>query len=301
MGLAGQINTMPWQSSCTVKSIHNLIGIPFGHQLRHVSATDSLEWPVHVNVLWSWDIFVCHWFDGKTRTRHNAVVKMCMATKRHKLPLKTKPSLSSLTCLAQQQKSNNKCRPYRHKNQRHDGAVGRVRCRWAGSHFLSLLLFCFFLSSAVLEPLLLSGGSIPSALAPLMSGTHRNKRTRRKLGSQRGGVTEEARVPCLGEAVIRYGYFQIRHARLWDWKVTPPHHHHYPPNSTPPFKWEGAKWQGWLSLFYHGHTRLHARIPRGMHKVMHAKTNYFYTHFHTNSTSRCTALVEGQCCNAALP
>lgn len=44
---------------------------------------------------------------------------------------------------------------------------------------------------------------------------------------------------------------------------------------TPPCKWEGAKWQGWLSLFYHGHTCLHARIPHGTHKVTHAKTNYF--------------------------
>lgn len=71
-----------------------------------------------------------------------------------------------------------------------------------------------FLCPAEVEPLLLSGGSIPSTLAALMPGTHRNKRTRKKLGSQRGGVTEEARVPCLGEAVIRYGYFQIRHALL---------------------------------------------------------------------------------------
>lgn len=63
-------------------------------------------------------------------------------------------------------------------------------------------------------------------------------------GSPRAKVREwqRKRVACLGEAVIIYGYFQIRHAPLQDWKVTPQ------------CIWVGAKWQGWLSLFYHAHT-----------------------------------------------
>lgn len=79
--------------------------------------------------------------------------------------------------------------------------------------------------------------------------------------------------------------FRLRHARLWDWKVTPQ------------CRWVGAKWQGWLSLFYHRHTCLHACIPHSMHIHMHAKTDYINTQSHIlykkqQSHTHCNSLLQ---------